>query len=113
MAAKLGRSRGGVGTEVRFVNLIYSEQAVEDLVCLRTFIAEHDPKAAARIARALVDRIEYLRRFPEMGRRVKLAPDPDAIRDVVFGKFIIRYLSHRGIIAILRIWHQLERRGDT
>jgi plasmid stabilization system protein ParE len=94
------------------VKLVYSEQAVADLVRLRAFIAEHDPSAASRIAKELVDRLEHLRLFPAMGRRVEQSPDPEAIRDVVFGKYIVRYLVHGESIAVLRVWHHYEQRAD-
>ena len=85
------------------MRLAYSEKAVADLVRLREFIAEKDPHAAARVAAALLSRIENLCVFPEMGRAVELAPSPKAIRDAVFGKYIIRYSAHTETIVILRI----------
>ncbi|MGH8855201.1 MAG: type II toxin-antitoxin system RelE/ParE family toxin, partial [Telluria sp.] len=52
------------------MRLVYSEEAVADLVRLRAFIAEKDPSAAARVAAELIARIENLRLFPTMGRAV-------------------------------------------
>lgn len=95
------------------MKLVYSEEAVADLVRLREFIAEHDPLAASRTAAELIARIENLRRFPAMGRTVELAPDPKAIRDAFFGKYIIRYTKHTEAIVILRIWHHYEDRVQT
>lgn len=46
------------------MRLIYSAEALDDLVRLRDFIAEHNPQAAARIAQQLLQRIEHLRNFP-------------------------------------------------
>lgn len=56
------------------MKLIYSADALQDLMRLRTFIAEHDPSAANRIGKDLVARIEHLCLFPEMGREVGLTP---------------------------------------
>lgn len=92
------------------MKLVYSEQAVEDLVRLRAFIAEKDPHAAARVATELIARIENLRLFPTVGRTVELAPDPKVIRDAIFGKYVIRYTTHTETIVILRIWHHYENR---
>jgi plasmid stabilization system protein ParE len=92
------------------MKLAYSEEAVADLVRLRTFIAEKDPSAAARTASELIARIENLRLFPTMGRAVELAPDPKAIRDAIFGKYVIRYTSHPEVVVILRVWHHYEDR---
>lgn len=96
------------------MRLAYAQEAVADLVRLRAFIAEHDPAAATRIARDLVVRIERLCAFPEMGRSVAEAPDPDAVRDFVFGKYVVRYTVHDKALVVLRVWHHLEgRKADT
>ena len=95
------------------MRLVYSENAVADLVRLREFIAEKDPLAAARVAAELLSRIENLCLFPEMGRAVELAPNPKAIRDAIFGKYIIRYSAHTETVVILRIWHHNEDRTQS
>lgn len=92
------------------MRLVYSQEAVADLVRLRTFVADHDPAAAARIAADLVTRINSLCTFPEMGRSVPQAPDPDAVRDFIFGKYVIRYTVHGAALVVLRIWHHYEGR---
>ncbi|TCZ78547.1 type II toxin-antitoxin system RelE/ParE family toxin [Lysobacter sp. N42] len=95
------------------MRLVYSPEAVQDLVRLRQFIAEKDPAAAARIAAELVGRIEQLLTFPEMGRPVPQSPEPGAVRDFVFGSYVVRYTVHPSALAILRIWHQLERQRSS
>ena len=66
------------------MKLVYSQEAVADLARLRDFIANNDPSAAARIAADLIVRIDGLCAFPEMGRSVSQAPEPDSIRDFIF-----------------------------
>jgi plasmid stabilization system protein ParE len=95
------------------VRLVYSDEAVADLVRLREFIAQNNPSAAARIGHELLERIEHILRFPAMGRRVEQAPDPEAVRDALFGKYVVRYLVHGETIAVLRVWHQLELRAGN
>ncbi len=95
------------------MKLVYSEESVADLVRLRAFIAEKDPLAAARVATELIARIENLRLFPTMGRAVELAQDPKAIRDAVFGKYVIRYATHTETIVTLRIWQHYEDRMQS
>ena len=90
------------------MKLIYSQDAVDDLVRLRGFIASNDPSSADRVAADLVARINSLCPFPEMGRAVSYAPDPNSIRDFVFGKYIVRYTVHDSALVILRIWHHFE-----
>lgn len=55
------------------MRLIYSAEAVADLVRLRDFIAEKDPIAAARTAENLIARMENLCRFPLMGNKLAAA----------------------------------------
>jgi plasmid stabilization system protein ParE len=90
------------------VKLVYTDEAIEDLKCLREFIAVHNPSAAGRIATELVSKIELLPDFPRMGTPVEMAPVPDSIRDMVFGKYVVRYSVHVSAIIILRVWHELE-----
>lgn len=90
------------------MNLVYTDEAIEDLKRLREFIAVHSPLAASRIATELIEKIELLPKFPRIGAQVKLAPVPDTIRDMVFGKYVVRYSVHSSVIIILRVWHALE-----
>jgi len=90
------------------LKLFYTGEAIDDLRRLREFIAVHNPSAAGRIATELVSKIELLPDFPRMGTPVELAPVPDSIRDMVFGKYIVRYSVHVSAIIILKVWHELE-----
>lgn len=90
------------------MKLVYTDEAIEDLKRLREFIAVHNPSAAARIAAEVVSKIELLPDFPKMGTPVEMAPLPDSIRDMIFGKYVVRYSVHVSAIIILRVWHELE-----
>lgn len=88
------------------MKLVYTNEAIEDLQRLREFIAIHNPSAAGRIAAELVGKIDLLPDFPKMGTPVEMALD--SVRDMVFGKYVIRYSVHASVIIILRVWHELE-----
>ena len=90
------------------MKLVYTDEAIDDLKRLREFVAVHNPSAAARIATELVGKIELLPDFPRMGIPVEMAPVPDSVRDMVFGKYVVRYSVHASAIIILRVWHGLE-----
>jgi len=90
------------------VKLVYTAEAIDDLKRLRESIAVHNPLAAARVATELVSKIELLPDFPKMGTPVEMAPVPDSVRDMVFGKYVVRYSVHASAIIILRVWHGLE-----
>lgn len=95
---------------IRKPRLVYTAAAVDDLIRLRAFIAEHDPGAARRIGADLVRRMTALRDAPLMGRTVNAASDPRTIRDMVFGNYIMRYAVTTRSVAVLRVWHHFERR---
>ncbi|HDZ56228.1 MAG TPA: type II toxin-antitoxin system RelE/ParE family toxin [Pseudomonas xinjiangensis] len=90
------------------MKLVYTDEAIEDLKRLREFIAVHNPSAAARIAAELIAKIELLPDLPKLGAPVELAPVPDSVRDMVFGKYVVRYSVHTSVIIILRVWLGLE-----
>jgi plasmid stabilization system protein ParE len=90
------------------VKLVYTDEAIDDLKRLREFVSVHNPSAAARIATELVGKIELLPDFPRMGTPVEMAPVPDSVRDMVFGKYVVRYSVHASAIINLRVWHGFE-----
>lgn len=92
------------------MRLIYSPEALEDLVRLRDFIAQHNPQAATRIAQQLLQRMEHLRQFPLIGSNVAQAPVVGSVKDFVFGNYIVRYAVQTDSLCVLRIWHHLEHK---
>jgi plasmid stabilization system protein ParE len=95
------------------VKLAFSREARSDLVRLRAFIAKHDPAAAERVAKRLIQGIERLLQHPRLGRRVTVAPDqmaPEEIRDWPIGAYVVRYLIMQDRIVVLRMWHGKEQR---
>ena len=95
------------------MKLVYSEEAIADLVRLRAFIAEKDPAAASRVAAELIARVENLRQFPLLGVEVPQAPKSGVIRDMVFGNYVVRYAAQPESVVVLRLWHHLENRGKS
>ncbi|MFN3709549.1 MAG: type II toxin-antitoxin system RelE/ParE family toxin [Alishewanella aestuarii] len=90
------------------MKLVYTNDAIEDLKRLREFIAVNNPTAAGKIAAELIAKMELLPAFPRMGTPVQMAPVPDIIRDMVFGKYVVRYSVHSSAVIVLRVWHELE-----
>ena len=85
------------------MKLIFSRAAVYDLVRLREFIAQHSPEAAQRVAQRLRGAIERLVDMPQIGRPVENLPGE--IRELIFGKYVVRYEVRQQSLYILRIWH--------
>ena len=94
------------------MKIYYSPESIKDLDRLREFIEQKNPLAARRIANAILEGIEKLKVFPNMGLPVNCAPEPKVIRDLYVGKYTIRYLVSNESIYILRIWHGMEIEKD-
>jgi plasmid stabilization system protein ParE len=92
------------------VRLLYSQDAIADLDRLRAFIAEHDPAAARRIVDGLIERIQRLSEFPGMGRTLDGTPKTLGVREFTFGGHVVRYMTTREALVVLRLWHHLESR---
>ena len=93
------------------MKLVYSPEAVVDLRRLHDFVAEQNPLASRRLAKAVRDGVRRLKQFPRTGRRVRQSADvwaPEEIRDWVTGTYIARYLLLDDTIIILRVWNQKE-----
>ena len=101
------------GKETAAMKLAFAREARDDLVRLRAFIAEHDPSAAERTARRLLQGIERLTHHPRLGRRVSIAPEefaPEEIRDWLVAAYVVRYLVLSDRVVVLRVWHEKESR---
>ena len=94
------------------MKLKFTPEAVDDLVRLREFIEEKNPIAAQRIAIEMLDGIEKLKSFPEIGLKVLRAPQPELIRDLFIGKYTIRYLINEDEVGRLRRWQGKEIEKD-
>ena len=88
------------------MKLIFSKAAVHDLVRLRDFIAQHSPEATQRVAQRLRGAIQRLVDTPQIGRPVDNMLGE--IRELIFGKYVVRYEVRQQYLYILRIWHGKE-----
>lgn len=92
------------------MKILYSPESVNDLIRLRKFIEVENPLPAQRVANTLKKGIKQLKTFPYLGVEVPPAPNPEMIRDLIIGKYIVRYLIRSHGIYILGVWHYRENR---
>ncbi len=92
------------------MKISYTPEAIRDLIRLRQFIEQKNPQAAKRIANAIRKGIKQLKTFPNIGVEVEEAPNPEIVRDLILGNYIIRYLLKTKEVLILRLWHHKENR---
>jgi toxin ParE1/3/4 len=90
------------------MNILWSPQAIDDLISLRAHIAEDNPTAARGVALHIIHNIErLLPNNPQMGRRGRVS----GTRELVIPKtpFIVPYRLQRNVIEILRVYHGVRR----
>jgi plasmid stabilization system protein ParE len=86
-------------------------EAVLDLARLRDFIRVHNPNAAERAAKRILEAARKLQAHPLIGRPVTNIQQPK-LRDlfIPFGQagYWLRYTITDSDIIIIRIWHSRE-----
>lgn len=89
--------------------IVYSENAIENLERAFEFLARNDPSAALRASQAIRTAVEILSAHPLVGRRVS-----GELRELVisFGRTgyvaLYRYRPARDEVRILALRHQRE-----
>ncbi|PHS37620.1 MAG: plasmid stabilization protein [Robiginitomaculum sp.] len=86
-------------------------EAQDDLRRLYAFILPHSPQAASRAIDVIIEGVDGLIDFPELGSPWE--PDTD-FRElpVRFGAkgYVVRYRLFEDQVIIARVWHSLEDR---
>ena len=86
------------------VDIRWSIRALEDIESISSYISRDYPEKASEIVRGIIDKIEQLKQFPNLGRKF---PDRDdeKIREIFFKKYRIIYEIKEEIVEILVIAH--------
>ena len=90
------------------MNILWSPEAIGDLVSLRAYIAEDDPAAARGVVLHIIHNVELLLpNNPQMGRPGRVP----GTRELVIPKtpFVVPYRLQRNVIQILRVYHGARR----
>ena len=89
--------------------LVYTEQALQDLERLSDFLVDTDPQAAHDTAVLIFEALDILVHHPEIGRTVHFGQ-----RELVISRgrtgylALYRFLSHIDRILVLAVRHQRE-----
>jgi toxin ParE1/3/4 len=84
--------------------IIWSPEAVEDLIEIRNYIARDSESYAAGMVESVLESVDQLAEFPLMGRRVAEFDD-DAIRELIVGPYRVIYRTGRDSADIAAIVH--------
>lgn len=87
-------------------SIVWTKPALDDLEELVRFISADDPSAAVRVGDELVEHVQILQSFPEIGPVFRRRSSGD-IRQITCRPFRIFYRveSARKQIFILHVWH--------
>lgn len=87
------------------VNIHWSELALEDLKSIHDYIAQNSKVYADRFIAKILERVEQLENFPELGRKLPEFSQ-EYIRELIEGNYRIVYLiDNDKNIGISRIHH--------
>ena len=86
--------------------IIWSDQARDDLQAIVLFIAQDNPSVAESFGYQLMSKVDVLAQFPQIGRVVP-EENNETIREIVFRPYRILYkvLAEKQIVGIARVWH--------
>ncbi len=94
------------------MNIIWSPEAIQDLISLRAYIAEESPAGARRVILHILQNVErLLPDNPHMGRPGRVP----GTRELVIPRtpYIVPYRLQSGSIQILRVYHGARRWPDS
>jgi addiction module RelE/StbE family toxin len=83
----------------------WSRRALRDLETIRAYIANDSPRAAERVAAELGMLADSLSEMPNRGRRLDTAAD---VRELISGKYVLRYCITEQIVLIVRLKHSAQ-----
>ena len=82
----------------------WTPQAADDLESITDFIAQDSPYYARLFATDIINAVERLSSFPNLGRMMPEKNDP-IIREIIFGDFRIVYRGNANQVELLTIHH--------
>ncbi|MGZ8846056.1 MAG: type II toxin-antitoxin system RelE/ParE family toxin [Pyrinomonadaceae bacterium] len=85
------------------MKVVWTREAIRDLIEARDHVAADDPTAAARLASRIIRATEKLAQHPEIGRKGRLR----GTRELVVSNtpYFIPYRIQSGRVELLRVYH--------
>ena len=87
--------------------IVWSPRAIEHLTHLRSYIARDNPKAARRIADALLDAVERLADLPNLGRPGRVAGTRELV--VPGTRYVIPYRQRGDRLEVIAVFHGRQK----
>jgi toxin ParE1/3/4 len=89
------------------VTIVWSPRAIEHLAHLRAYIARDNPKAANRIASALLEAVERLAELPSLGRPGRVAGTRELV--VPGTPYVIPYRLRGDRVEVIAVFHGRQK----
>ena len=86
------------------MRILWTEPALQDLESIRDYIKRDSEYYASLFIERIIEAVERLETFPEMGRRVPEAEEEN-IREIIFQNYRIIYRLETEQVLILTILH--------
>ena len=84
--------------------IIWSQEAEEDLQAIRKYIARDNPTVADRTIHDLVGSAKRLRDFPMSGRALEEL-EQEGVREIIVPPYHVAYHVSGDSVEILKVWH--------
>lgn len=89
------------------MKIVWSRRAIRHLAKLRDYIAQDNPTAAAEVASQILDAVERLATFPNLGRPGRLAGTRELV--VPATPYIIPYRIRGNRVELIAVFHGRQR----
>jgi toxin ParE1/3/4 len=89
------------------MKVVWSRRAIGNLISLRDYIAEDNPRSAAIVARQILDCIQLLTTQPHIGRAGRITGTRELV--VVGTPYIIPYRVRRANLELLAVFHGRQK----
>jgi toxin ParE1/3/4 len=89
------------------VNIVWSPRAIGHLAHLRSYIAHDNPKAANRVATALLDAVERLAELSNLGRPGRVAGTRELV--VPGTPYVIPYRVRSDRIEVIAVFYGRQK----
>jgi addiction module RelE/StbE family toxin len=89
------------------VIVVWSPRAIEHLTRLRSYIARDNPRAATRVAGALLGAVERLAELPHLGRPGRIAGTRELV--VPGTRYVVPYRLRGDRLEVIAVFHARQK----
>jgi addiction module RelE/StbE family toxin len=89
------------------VIVVWSPRAIEHLTRLRSYIARDNPRAATRVAGALLGAVERLAELPHLGRPGRIAGTRELV--VPGTRYVVPYRLRGDRLEVIAVFHGRQK----